>query len=116
MAKNILVVDRTSFNRAKIKDILSKAGYNVIAEAENGRRAIDAYKAHRPDLVIMDIQLPEMDGIETLKAMSDAPVIMCSATGQQMTVLEALKAGARDFLVKPIQPDRLIESVKKCIG
>ena len=120
MAKNILVVDKTSFNRAIIKNTLSKAGYNIIAEAENGRKAIEQFIIHEPDLVVMEIQLPEADGMEALKAMKgikpDVPVIMCSAAGQQTMVLEAVKAGAKDFLVKPIQPDRLIEAVKECIG
>ena len=120
MVKNILVVDKTSFIRSTIKDILNKAGYNVIAEAENGTKAVGKFKTYRPDLVFMDVQLPEMNGIEALKAIkeidSDVPVILCSASGQQSMVLEAVKAGANDFIVKPFQPDRVIESVKKCIG
>ena len=120
MAKNILVVDKTSFNRAMIKNNLSKAGYNIIAEAGDGRTAIEQFIIHSPDLVVMETQLPEVDGIEALKAMRkispDAPVIMCSAAGQQTMVLEAVNAGAKDFLVKPIQPDRLIDAVKGCIG
>ena len=120
MAKNILVVDKPSFNRAIIKNNLSKAGYNIIAEAGNGRAAIEQFIIHDPDLVVMEAQLPEVDGIEALKAMRkinpDVPVIMCSSSGQQTMVLEAVKAGAKDFLVKPIQPDRLIESVEACIG
>ena len=120
MAKNILVVDKTSFNRAMIKNNLTKAGYNVVAEAGDGRTAIEQFIIHSPDLVVMEIQLPEADGIEALKVMKainpEALVIMCSAAGQQKKVLEAFKAGAKDFLVKPIQPDRLIESVEACIG
>ena len=120
MAKNILVVDKTSFNRAMLKNTLNKAGYNVIAEAGDGRKAIEQFIIHDPDLVIMEIQLPDVDGIEALRAMKeikpDVPVIMCSAAGQQTKVLEAVKAGAKDFLVKPIQPDRLIEAVRECIG
>ena len=120
MAKNILLVYKTSFNRSIIKDILSKAGYNVIAEAGDGRKAIEQFIIHNPDLVVMDTQIPEVDGIEACKAMSEinpnVPVIMCSGAGQQTVVLEAFKAGAKDFLVKPIQPDRLIETVAKYIG
>ena len=120
MAKNILVVDKTSFNRSIIKNNLSKAGYNIVAEAGDGRKAIEQFIIHSPDLVVMEIQLPEADGIEALKAMRainpDVPVIMCSASGQQTKVLEAVKAGAKDFLVKPIQPDRLIDAVRECIG
>ena len=115
MAKNILVVDKTAFNRALIKNNINKAGYNIIAEAGDGRQAIEQFIIHDPDLVVMEIQLPEVDGIEALKAMReikpDVPIIMCSAAGQQTMVLEAVKAGAKDFIVKPIQPDRLIESV-----
>ena len=120
MAKNILVVDKTAFNRSVIKDILNKAGYNVIAEAGDGRMAVKQFIANKPDLVVMEVQIPEVDGLEALKAMKeidpDMPVIMCSAAGQQAIVLEAVKAGAKDFLVKPIQPDRLTEAVKACIG
>ena len=120
MAENILVVDKTAFNRSIIKDILNKAGYNVIAEAGDGRKAVEQFIIHNPDLVVMEIQIPEVDGLEALKAMRkigpNVPVIMCSAAGQQTMVLEAVKAGAKDFLVKPIQPDRLIEAVKACIG
>lgn len=120
MKKNILVVDKTSFNRAIIKNMLNKAGYNVIAEAGSGTKAIDKFKIYKPDLVFMDTQIPEMDGIETLKAIkeidSDVPVIMCSSAGQQTVVLEAIRAGASDFIVKPFQADRVIESVKACIG
>ena len=120
MVKNILVVDKTSFTRATIKDILNKAGYNVIAEAENGIKAVGKFKTYRPDLIFMDVQLPEMNGIEALKAIkeldADVPVIMCADSGHQTVVLEAVRAGASDFIVKPFQPDRVIESVKKCIG
>lgn len=120
MAKNILIVDKTAFNRSILKDILTKAGYGVIAEAGSGRQAIEQFIIHDPDLVVMETQLPEVDGIEALKAMGkinpDVPIIMCSAAGQQTMVLEAVKAGAKDFLVKPIQPDRLIEAVEACIG
>ena len=120
MKKNVLVVDKTSFNRAITKNILNKAGYNVIAEAGSGIKAVEKFKTYKPDLVFMDVQLPEMDGIEALKVMkeidSDVSVIMCSAVGQQSMVYEAVKAGASDFIVKPFQPDRVIEAVKKCIG
>ena len=120
MEKNILVVDRTAFIRSIIKDILNKAGYNVIAEAGNGKKAVEQFLANKPDLVVMEVQIPEVDGFEALKAMRETdpgvPVIMCSAAGQQAMVLAAIKAGAKDYLVKPIQPDRLIEAVKACIG
>lgn len=120
MAKRILVVDDAAFMRMMIKDILIKNGYEVCAEAENGAKALERYSEFRPDLVIMDITMPEVSGIEALKAIKsldkDAKVIMCSAMGQQAMVVEAIHAGARDFIVKPFQADRIKEAVKKAIG
>ena len=120
MAKNILICDDAAFMRMMIKDILSKNGYNIAGEAENGVRAIEKYKECNPDLVLMDITMPEMDGIQALKAIkaadSGAKVIMCSAMGQQAMVIESIQAGAKDFIVKPFQADRVIEAVKKVIG
>ena len=120
MAKNVLIVDDAAFMRMMIKDILSKNGYNVVGEAENGKVAVDKYKELSPDLVTMDITMPEMDGLEALKAIKatnpGATVIMCSAMGQQAMVIEAIQAGAKDFIVKPFQADRVLEAVKKAIG
>lgn len=120
MAKNILIVDDAAFMRMMIKDILTKNGYNVAGEAENGLKAIDKYNEVKPDLVLMDITMPEMDGIQALKnikaADPGAMVIMCSAMGQQAMVIESIQAGARDFIVKPFQADRVIEAVKKVVG
>lgn len=120
MAKNVLVVDDASFMRMMIKDILTKNGYNVVGEAENGAMAIPKFKECNPDLVTMDITMPELDGIQALKAIRaeapDAKVVMCSAMGQQEMVIEAIQAGAKDFIVKPFQPDRVIEAVRKAIG
>ena len=120
MAKNILICDDAAFMRMMIKDILTKNGYNVVGEAENGLKAIDAYQEHNPDLVLMDITMPEMDGIDALKGIREkdpnACVIMCSAMGQQAMVIEAIQSGAKDFIVKPFQADRVIEAVKKVIG
>lgn len=120
MAKNILVCDDAAFMRMMIKDILSKNGYNVAGEAENGLVAIEKYKEVSPDLVLMDITMPEMDGIQALKEIkkvdSGAKVIMCSAMGQQAMVIESIQAGAKDFIVKPFQADRVIEAVKKVVG
>jgi len=117
---NILIVDDAAFMRMMIKDILSKNGYVVIGEAENGLRAIDKYKELTPDLVIMDITMPEMDGIQAVKHIkainSAAKIIMCSAMGQQAMVIESIQAGARDFIVKPFQADRVLEAVKKVVG
>ena len=120
MAKNILICDDAAFMRMMIKDILTKNGYNVAGEAENGAKAVEKYNELKPDLVLMDITMPEMDGIQALKnikaADSNAMVIMCSAMGQQAMVIESIQAGAKDFIVKPFQADRVLEAVKKVIG
>ena len=120
MAKNILICDDAAFMRMMIKDILTKNGYNVVGEAENGLKAVEKYSETKPDLVLMDITMPEMDGIQALKKIkeldSSATVIMCSAMGQQAMVIESIQAGAKDFIVKPFQADRVIEAVKKVVG
>ena len=119
MAK-ILIVDDAAFMRMMIKDIITKNGYEVVAEAANGVEAVELYKSHQPDLVTMDITMPEMDGIEAVKQIKAvnpaAKVIMCSAMGQQSMVMDAIKAGANDFIVKPFQADRVLEAVKKIVG
>lgn len=120
MAKNILIVDDAAFMRMMIKDILTKNGYNVIGEAENGAKAFEKYNELKPDLVLMDITMPEVDGIAALKKIKGADpnalIIMCSAMGQQAMVIEAIQGGAKDFIVKPFQPDRVLEAVKKVVG
>ncbi|SDZ03002.1 two-component system, chemotaxis family, response regulator CheY [Proteiniborus ethanoligenes] len=120
MAKGILIVDDAAFMRMMIKDILTKNGFNVAGEAENGAKAIEKYKELSPELVIMDITMPEVDGIQAVKEIkkidSSAKIVMCSAMGQQAMVIEAIQAGAKDFIVKPFQADRVIEAVKKVIG
>ncbi|APZ49672.1 two-component system response regulator [Jeotgalibaca sp. PTS2502] len=117
MAKNILIVDDAAFMRMKLKDILEKNGYNVVGEAQNGLEAVSLYKEVKPDLVTMDITMPEMDGIEALKQIKAvdpaAKVIMCSAMGQQGMVMEAIKMGAIDFIVKPFDTARVIKSLSK---
>ncbi len=117
---NILIVDDAAFMRMMIKDILSKNGYTVIGEAENGNKAIEKFKELTPDLVIMDITMPELDGIQAVKQIKgfspEAKIIMCSAMGQQAMVIESIQAGARDFIVKPFQAERVIEAVKKVVG
>ena len=119
MTKNILVCDDAVFMRMIIKDILSKCGYNVL-EAENGYRAIEEYKRSKPELVLMDITMPEINGIETLKRImeidKDATVVMCSAMGQESMVMESISLGAKDFIVKPFDDDRVIEAVKNVLG
>ncbi len=120
MAKNILICDDAAFMRMMIKDILTKNGYNVVGEAENGMKAVEKFKELSPDLVLMDITMPEMDGIQALKEIKkldgNSRVIMCSAMGQQAMVIESIQAGAKDFIVKPFQAERVIEAVKKVIG
>lgn len=120
MAKNILIVDDAAFMRMMIKDILSKNGYNVVGEAENGAKALERYNELKPDLVLMDITMPEVDGIQALKnikaADANATVIMCSAMGQQAMVIESIQAGAKDFIVKPFAADRVLEAVRKAVG
>ena len=120
MAKNILICDDAAFMRMMIKDILTKNGYNVVGEAENGAKGVEKYNELKPDLVLMDITMPEMDGIAALKAIKgndpSASVIMCSAMGQQAMVIESIQSGAKDFIVKPFQADRVIEAVKKVVG
>lgn len=118
MSKAILVVDDAAFMRMMIRDILAKEGY-VIHEAVNGRDAVEKYDELRPDLVTMDITMPEMSGIDALREIRErdagARVLMVSAMGQQKMIVEALEAGAMDFLVKPFQPTKVLETVKKCL-
>jgi len=120
MSNGILVVDDAAFMRMMIKDVLTKNGFEVVGEAENGAKAIEKYKELQPTLTIMDITMPEIDGIQAVKEIKkidpNAKIIMCSAMGQQAMVIEAIQAGAKDFIVKPFQADRVIEAVKKVIG
>ena len=118
MGNNILIVDDAAFMRMMVKDILTKGGYNVVGE--NGLVAVQKYSELKPDLITLDITMPEMDGIQALKKIKEidpgAQVIMCSAMGQQAMVIEAIQNGAKDFIVKPFQADRVLEAVKKVIG
>ncbi|WP_248926363.1 response regulator [Paenibacillus hamazuiensis] len=120
MANRILIVDDAAFMRMMIRDILTKNGYEVVGEANDGAQAIEKFKELRPDLITMDITMPEMDGINALKEIKkidpNAKVIMCSAMGQQAMVIDAIQAGAKDFIVKPFQADRVIEAIKKTLG
>nr|WP_302596518.1 response regulator [uncultured Cellulosilyticum sp.] len=120
MANRIVVVDDAAFMRMMLKDILVKNGFEVVGEAENGLKAIDAYKEHTPDLMLMDITMPELDGIGAVKRIKEidanAKIVMCSAMGQQAMVLESIQAGAKDFIVKPFQADRIVEAVNKVLG
>jgi two-component system chemotaxis response regulator CheY len=120
MTNRILIVDDAAFMRMMIRDILTKNGYEVVGEAQDGAQAIEKYKELNPDLITMDITMPEMDGITALKEIrkldTNAKVIMCSAMGQQAMVIDAIQAGAKDFIVKPFQADRVIEAIKKTLG
>lgn len=120
MAKSVLICDDAAFMRVMIKDILTKNGYEVAGEAENGLKAVEKYAETKPDLVMMDITMPEMDGIQALKEIKKvdaaAKIIMCSAMGQQAMVIESIQAGAKDFIVKPFQAERVLEAVKKVVG
>lgn len=119
MAKSILICDDAAFMRMMIKDILTKNGYTIAGEAENGAVAVDKYTETKPDLVMMDITMPEKNGIQALQEIRakdpNANIIMCSAMGQQAMVIESIQAGAKDFIVKPFQTDRILEAVRKAI-
>ena len=119
MAK-ILTVDDAAFMRNVIKDTLTKAGYTEIFEAEDGAMAVEKYNELKPDLVLMDITMPNMDGLEALKAIrasdANANVVMCSAMGQETMVIDAIRSGAKDFIVKPFKPDRILQTVSKILG
>jgi two-component system chemotaxis response regulator CheY len=116
---NILVVDDAAFMRLMLKDILKKGGHSVIGEATNGLEAIEQYAKLKPDLVTMDITMPEMEGIDALRHIKSgdpkATIIMCSAMGQQGMVVQAVQAGAKDFIVKPFQAERVLEAVNKAL-
>jgi two-component system chemotaxis response regulator CheY len=120
MATRVLVVDDAAFMRMMIKDILTKNDFEVVGEASNGAEALEKYKDLKPDLTTMDITMPEKDGISAVKDIrafdSTAKIIMCSAMGQQAMVIEAIQAGAKDFIVKPFQPDRVVEAMRKALG
>lgn len=115
MAK-VLVTDDAAFMRMMIKDILMKQGHEVY-EANNGLDLLQKYPEIKPDVVTLDITMPEMDGLQAVKELKkidpDAKIIMCSAMGQQVMVMEAVQNGAIDFLVKPFQPERVVEAVRK---
>jgi len=118
MAK-IMIVDDAAFMRMMIKDIVTRNNYEVVGEAQNGAEAVEMYLKCKPDIVTMDITMPEKDGISAVKDImaidSNAKIIMCSAMGQQSLVMDAIKAGARDFLVKPFKPERVIQALEKAL-
>ena len=120
MAKKILLVDDAAFMRKMIKDTLSKSGYTDLYEAVDGADAVEKYTELHPDLVIMDITMPNMDGLEALKAIrakdGNANIVMCSAMGQESMVMEAVRSGAKDFIVKPFKADRVLKTVNTILG
>lgn len=120
MAKRILITDDALFMRVTLKNILTQNGYEVCGEAQNGVEAVRLYQELKPDLVTMDITMPEMDGLQALKQIRsidpNASVVMCTAMGQKNMVVEAIQSGAKDFIVKPFQPDRVLEAVGKLLA
>ncbi len=120
MGRTVLICDDAIFMRSMIADILKQAGFDVVGEAETGSEAVERYRELKPDLVTMDIVMPDMGGIdavrEIVKEDPEAKVLMCSAMGQQALVIEAIQAGARDFVVKPFQPSRVLEAVQRVLG
>jgi two-component system chemotaxis response regulator CheY len=120
MGNKVLIVDDAVFMRMMLRDILEKNGYEVSGEASNGIEAVEEYRNNPADVVTMDVTMPEMDGLQALKEIrkfdTSAKIIMCSAMGQQGMVMEAIKSGAKDFIVKPFNGERVIEAVGKVIG
>lgn len=113
----VLITDDAAFMRMMLKDILTKNGHEVVGEAANGAEMLIKYEETQPDIVTLDITMPEMDGLTAIKELRkkhpDANVIMCSAMGQQSMVIDAIQSGAKDFIVKPFQAERVIECLEK---
>jgi len=120
MAKRILIADDLSFIRMLQREVLSEGGYQVVGEAANGREAVDKYRELAPDAVILDITMPGMNGLAALQEIlamdPGARVLICSAVGQQSVILEAIQAGARDFIVKPFKPERLATAIGRALA
>ncbi len=120
MGTKVLIVDDAAFMRMMLRDILAKNGFEVVGEADNGKVAVQMYNELKPDVVTMDITMPEMDGIAAVKEIKaadpNAKVVMVSAMGQQAMVIEAIRSGAADFIVKPFQPDRVLEALGKALS
>ena len=119
MAVNVLIVDDLAFIKIVLRDILEKSGFRVVGEASNGEQAISLYQDKRPDVVLMDITMPGMDGLTALRRIREvdpaARVIICSALGQQQLIVQAIQLGAADFIVKPFQPQRVVSALKKAL-
>lgn len=119
MGKRILIIDDAMFMRTMLKGILTKNGYEIVGEASTGIEGIDKFRQLSPDLVTLDITMPEMDGLQCLEKIMEinphANVVMCSAMGQQAMVLDAIRLGAKDFIVKPFREEKVVESVRKVL-
>ncbi|QDP40289.1 response regulator [Radiobacillus deserti] len=117
---NVLIVDDAKFMRLTLSNVLKELNHTVVGEAENGNQAVELYKSSKPDLVLMDITMPEKTGIEALREIkqmdSSAKVVMCSAMGQQQLVVEAIELGAKDFIVKPFDDNRVKEAIERVLG
>jgi len=120
MARTVLICDDALFMRTMLAEIMEQAGFEVVGQAATGAEAVRMYRELKPDIVTMDIIMPDMGGIEAVKSIinefPDANIVMCSAMGQQALVIEAIQAGARDFVVKPFQPARVLEAVQRVLG
>jgi two-component system, chemotaxis family, chemotaxis protein CheY len=116
----VLIVDDAAFMRKMLGDVLAKGGHEVIGEGANGAEAITQFQSLRPDIMTLDITMPEKDGLAALREIltiePTAKIVMCSALGQESKVLEAIKSGAKDFVVKPFQPDRVLDAIGKALG
>ena len=115
-----MVVDEAAIIRMKVKNALAQGGYTDVCEASDGAEAVQMYAEQKPQLVLMDITMPNMDGLEALKKIREndgnAQIVMCSAMGQESMVIDAIKAGAKDFIVKPFKPERILSTVDGLIG
>ncbi|KML43642.1 MULTISPECIES: response regulator [Bacillaceae] len=116
----ILIVDDAKFMRVTLSSILKKADHKIVGEGENGKEAVDLFVNLKPDLVMMDITMPEMSGLEAVREIKrdnpNAKVIMCSAMGQQKVVVESIEAGAKDFIIKPFDEGRVLEAVNRVLS
>jgi two-component system chemotaxis response regulator CheY len=120
MGARVLIVDDALFMRNMLRNIFSESGFDIVGEGQNGNEAVEMYQQIKPDLVTMDIVMPEKNGIEALKQImsvdSGAKIVICSALGQETLIMEALEAGARDFIVKPFKPAKVIEVAQKVLA
>ena len=120
MSVRVLIVDDLTFIKIVLRDLVNRAGFRVIGEASDGLEAVQMYTDKHPDVVLLDITMPKMDGLTALKKIlaidPQARVIMCSALGQQRLIVQAIQLGAKDFIVKPFQPERVIGSIKRAMN